>query len=460
MKKQKLQSMIPVHTPNLEEIFDTHRDADKARVILQHLFHVRQMMKDNENYAGGLDRKDRWCPLLASNLKKLVRDYHRIIKVLTDNRIIEFRANEDGGKSYFPGLYSMVYRPVFPEHLLVKDFTRYRMEHITTPGVINAVRRYYNLRYEKQRARLLRSTPWYRSCLEFMDRLQLDVTRDEVLQLDVKNPEITAWKTEQFNSGMSRFVTRDDYGGRIHSYVANLPKKLRPFLRLDSQNDPLVLIDVKCSQLYMLGALFYYKGLVELIPEFRPIASKLSQLSTSPNIRLFFDDCRRGTFYDDLIKITGLEKKPLKELLFGHVLYSAPFGHKDNEITARTRRDARHLFGSKYKDVLHNLDTLKKTKKSTLPFVYDATKIIGKNGRTYGKMYSTPNMMATRLETSILLERITRNCVNIGIETCTIHDAWILKEKDLGAFKDVFYDVFKTLGIQSPELDVEHLNRA
>lgn len=459
MKKQKLNSMVPIHTPNLDEIFDTKRDADKARVILQHLFHVRQMMKENDNYAGGLDRKDRWCPLLASNLKKLVRDYHRIIKVLTDNRIIEFRTNDDGGKSYYPGLYSMVYRPVFPEYLLVEDAIRYRKESITTPGVINAVGRYYNLRYEKQRARLLRSTPWYRSCLEFMDRLRLDVTTDEIHLLDVKNPDITAWKAEQFNCGMRRFITRDEYGGRIHSYVTNLPKKLRPFLRLDGEDDQLVLIDVKCSQPYMMALLYNY-GMVELIPEFRPVASKLSQLSNSANVKLFFDECRRGIFYDELMKITGLEKKPLKELLFAHVFFAAPYGHKGDEELARIRRGARHLFGSKFKDVLHILDDLKRTKKSTLPFVYDATKVMSKDGKIYGKMYTTPNIMAQRLETSLLLDRITRTCVDKGIETCTIHDAWILKQKDLDAFKQVYYSMFNTLGIPPPELDVEYLNRA
>jgi len=452
--------MVPIHSPGLDELFETTRDADKARVILQHLFHMRQVMKENQNFAGGLDRNERWCPLLASNLKKLVRDYNRILKILVDSNIIEYKTNNTGGKSYYPNKYSMIYRPVFSKRLLLQDSIRYRKEDITTPGVIKSVGRYYHQRYDKQVARLLRSTPWYQSCLEFMDRLELDITEEEIHQLDVKNADFTSIQAAQFNSGILKFVTRDEYGYRIHSHVTNLSKKLRPFLHLKDCNDQLVLVDVKCSQPYMLAALCRYPELIELIPEFRPVASKLRQLSGSTNIRLFFEECRRGVFYDELMKITGLKKKPLKELLFGHIFFASLFGHKNNEDLARERRGARHLFSSKFKDILQILDDLKRTKRSTLPFVYDVTKTIGKNGRTYGKLYCTANLMTNRLETSLLLDRITRTCVNIGIETCTIHDAWILKEQDLKAFKAVFHAVFDKLGLPAPKLDMEYLNRA
>lgn len=452
--------MIPAHAPKLEGIFETVRDADKARVILQHMFHVRQLMKDNENFAGGLDRHDRWCPLLASNLKQLVRDYSRIINILVDNDVIEYQVNEEGGKSYFPSRYSMIYRPKFPDHMLLPEATRYRKEVILTPGVIRSVGRYYEQRYKKQVAQLLRSTSWYKPCLQFMDRLYIDVTTDEIHQLGMDKPDITSYQAELFNSGLFRFVTRDEYGHRIHSHITNLSKKLRPFLCLKDSDEPLVLVDIKCAQPYIISALFYHPGLIELVPEFRPVASVFSQYKTSPNIRLFFEECRQGILYNDLMSVTGLDKNELKKLLFGHVFYASNFRYLDDEELGGTRLNARNIFSTKYRQVLRNLDSLKKTKASTLPFVANATKKLGKDGRMYGKMYATPNMMAQRLETAIILERITRSCVNSGIENCTIHDAWILKQKDLEDFKRVFHEEFGRLGIDPPTLDVELLNRA
>lgn len=452
--------MIPAHTPKLEEIFETVRDADKARVILQHMFHVRQMMKDNENFAGGLDRQDRWCPLLASNLKQLVRDYSRIIKILVDNDVIEYQVNEEGGKSYFPSRYSMIYRPKFPEHMLHPEATRYRKEVILTPGVIKSVGRYYEQRYKKQVAQLLQSTSWYKPCLKFIDRLHINITTDEIHHLGIEKPEITSYQAEYFNSGLFKFVTRDEYGHRIHSHVTNLSKKLRPFLRLKDSDDQLVLVDIKCAQPYIIAALFYHPGLIELIPEFRPVAPVFSQYKTSPSIRLFFEECRKGILYNDLMNVTGLDKNELKKLLFMHVFYASTFRYVDDEELGGTRLNARNMFSTKFRQVLRNLDKLKKTKSSTLPFVINATRKLGKDGRSYGKMYATPNMMAQRLETAVIIERITRSCVNSGIENCTIHDAWILKQKDLDAFKNVFYQEFDRLGIEPPTLDVGLLNRA
>lgn len=459
MEKQKLQSMVPIHAPDLNKLFDSDRDADKARVILQHLFHVRLMMKKNTKYAGGLNREERWCPMLASNLESLVRDYSRIMKVLVEKRIIEYRKNEKGTASYYPGKYSKVYRPVFPEFVSHGNGPKYRRESITTPGVIRAVGRYYSKRYERQVGRVLSTTPWYKSCLNFMDRLWIDIEQEGFDNFDPEDRDRRMIQVEEFNTGIRKHVSRGEYGRRIYSHVANLPRDLRPYLRLSDESEPLVLLDVKSSQPYFMSALFRYPGLLYLIPEFEPVGNVISQCQHSMSTRMFFEDCKNGVFYDKLMVATGLEKKPLKDLLFGHVFYATSYKHRDDEDLGRTRMGARHLFGMSYRDPLHVLDRLKETKRLTLPFVYDHTETIGKGGRVYGKMYATPNMMTARLESCVLLDLVTKTCVEEGIETCTLHDAWILKASDVERFKEIFSNVLNRIGIPCPKLNEEALNR-
>lgn len=456
MRKERLQAMIPVHTPDLESLYGSKRDADKARVLLQHLFYVYRAMKQNSSFAPGLNRDDRWCPINSKNLKAMVWDHQRIRDVLIENEVIEYKKSENGGASYYPGLYSMLYRVKFPDELLMSNGSLYRREYITSKVIIKAVERYYFQQYDRQRRRLLNSTPWYKPCLEFMDRLRIQIDQDELIQKD----EDRIATVEQFNDGLSRYVTRDEYGRRIHSYVSHLPKDLRPYLKLDGEDEKLVLVDVKNSQAYFLAVMFRYPGILHLIPEFEQVSNVISDYRGSSSIRMFYDHSRSGALYDNLMTATNMSRKEFKKMLFGHVFFAAPYHHRDDEDLARERRYARNLFGMQYRDALELLDKLKLTTKKTLPLVYDMTRRKGKKGKFYSKMYATPNMMAQRLETKILLDLVTRSLLEEGIDVCTLHDAWILREQDLEAFKTVFQIVFDRLGLDAPTLDEEVLEPA
>ncbi len=65
-------------------------------------------------------------------------------------------------------------------------------------------------------------------------------------------------------------------------------------------------------------------------------------------------------------------------------------------------------------------------------------------------MFVVPNLIAQRLEVALLLNSVTYDCSLSGIETATIHDAWVLRKNDQVAFMDRFNAAFRRLGIAPP----------
>ncbi len=259
---------------------------------------------------------------------------------------------------------------------------------------------------------------------------------------------------DMFNSKVGRFISQDDFAGRIHHHLGVLDKELRPYLRIESSNEAFWIVDVKSCQPYLLAALLYHPRLIELIPEFRPVLHKIKKLHDRPDVRLFFEDCASGTFYSKWIEVTKLAKEKAKKKLFRHVFYSSASNqHRDSKVRLERLR-FRNLFEFMYRSVYTILTALKRTQSTTLPFVKEVTSRNGDRGR----MYVTPNMMAQRLETSILLNRITKRCNIEGVITATIHDAWILRESDLGKFSQIFNQVFEDLNISPPQLSYEQFN--
>jgi hypothetical protein len=442
-EKDKLKCMVPINAPELDNLFKNKREADKARAILQHMFFILMRMKRNENFAPGVDRSTRYVPVSASNLKQIVRNYSSVIQQLIDHNIIEYKVNEDGNKSYLPGKYTMLYR-ITKDVLISTTKQKYRVEYITHSSVIGAIRRYYIRRYDRQLNTAIYKDPWLASSADFIDQIYLDITKEQIEQLESDGDidiDFLLGFEGKFNNKISRFFVRDTFGNRLHTHVSNTPSLLRPYLRLKDSEDTLVMIDVKAAQPYLMSLIFYHNHLINLVEEFKPILPILQKHKNSPSVRLFLQDCTSGILYKGLMDISGLTKPELKTLLFNHVFYSSLFTYKSDLKIGPERLKTQELFSSKYRDVFKLLKELKRTPKSTLPSVNELS-----------KSYSLPCIIAQRLESTIFLDGITRQCAEQDIPVATIHDAWILKRSDQNRFMEVFYDEFKLLAVNPPQV--------
>jgi hypothetical protein len=448
--KHTIRVMIPVGTPDLDSLFPNPRWADEARALYHHLFRIKQIMRTNENFAPGLDRESGYVPVLAEELKEglnMSNRYNIIRDCLKELGAIEIRPE------YMPGMYSMKYRVKF-RGLKNKGDQEVQGGDHHPPQSCGQHACVLFKNYEEKRHEFLAQCPWYKPNLELIESMYLHETAmDHALQQGDRADNLIG-TIDMFNSRVGRFISQDDFAGRIHHHLGVLDKELRPYLRIESSNEPMIIVDVKSAQPYLLAALLYHPRLIELIPEFRPVLNKITGLHDRPDVRLFFEDCASGTFYDKWIEVTKMGKEKAKKKLFRHVFYSSASNqHRDSKVRLERLR-FRNLFEVMYRSVYTILTALKRTQSTTLPFVKEVTSRNGDRGR----MYVTPNMMAQRLETSILLNRITKRCNNEGVITATIHDAWILRESDLGKFSQIFNQVFEDLNISPPQLSYERFN--
>jgi hypothetical protein len=326
---------------------------------------------------------------------------------------------------------------------------KYRREKITTDGVIRTVGKYYGERYERHQKKVLKRTPWLEQGIQFINELTLELPSDPFSAIE-KYTDKTDKRALDFINGRGWFLTQDHYAGRFYSQITSLPKILRPYLR-HSSGDKLILLDIKACQPFLLSALFHKPQLINLIPEFTELYPRIALHSNSPSTKQFYRHCSNGEFYSHLMKAGDLEKEELKDLLFAHVIYASLYKYVDEPKTGLERWHAQRLFWTSYLDPFRTLLSLKRTKRATIPRV-DAYLL--EEDSDY-HLYSTPNLMATSIEVEILLNRITKQCLDKGIGLTTIHDAWLLKEKDLNEFLEIYHRAFQDLGINSPKYETD-----
>lgn len=457
MKKTVFKVMIPKNAPDLNEVFGSIRKADEARLILQHLFKVRLMLKQHKNLAPGISRESGWCPVRSVTLKSMIGDgYKKTIDQLIALGVIELQMNPiTGRKNYAPKLFSLKYRVLLGVGTS-NDPRKYRVEQITNPHVVKKISYFYQAQYRNQLKEFKEKSPWYLPNLNFIEGLYFEDSVFDFANSQGDKSDYYLGVINEFNNGTGKFIVQDNFSGRIHTHICAIPKLLRPYLRHQNFEGPLLITDVKSAQPFLISALLYHPNLIEqLIPEFIPVIDKLTPFQSKPDVWLFYEDCASGNFYPKWMKLTGLSKEEAKTNLFKHVFYSSASNHNQNINIREERLKMRLAFSTMYPNVYKALVSLKRIRRKVLPFVYELTK----KGKKEGRMYVVPNMMAQRLEVAILLNYITRKCNEEGILCCTIHDAWILEgtESNLAKFNLVFADTFQKLNIKAPQLATELL---
>jgi hypothetical protein len=448
--KLKLSCMIPIHAPILESIYENKRDADKARVILHYLFHTRQRMKDNPNFASGLNRYERWCPVYSTNLKAMIHDYKRILDILLHESIIEFKHNSEGNPSFFPNKYTILYRIDFPMHLLHPDTKRYRKEEITTPSVIRSVKKHFEKGFEMNFRKVCTQYPWLKRSVGFIKKLQLKPLLKENTNGNIEFLEMTS---NQFNNGLYRHISIDDYAGRVFTHLSNLPKVLRKHLEIEGSLDPLVIVDVKNAQPYLIALVLNYPHLIQYTPELSELYPVLEKFSKYDDVKHFFRTCATGRVYDDIAIGGQISRDEVKTMMLKHVLFCSKSELKGDLEESIKRKRFQNTFKSLYPNVFEALTELKSLKKKNFKFIEKLEALREQKL----KAYAIPSLLGMRLEVAFFIKVVAKNCDDSQLEIATIHDAFILRKADLNRFILSFNSVFELLNVPGPTLDIQQL---
>jgi len=469
--KQPIRVLIPKNCERLEDLFSTLHEQDGARIILYHIHLQYRKLLQDDSYAPALDREERFAPVLASSLQKLAGNkYNAVVEVLLEHQIIERRT------SYRTGKYSMKYRI----HKRLWNTTRkerFRMETIIHKAVIKATNDHYKAHdtYRIQKSKLLKYDPIYHELTCSSEKYIIDIPR---MQQDMKNGIIpqddeAICYAYNFNLGFTKWTKVDDFGHRLHLDINGLhKKKLRPYLVLKQPpKTKLLIADIKNSQPYFIGAMLTNSSLLELIPEFLPVRYRFEKFSQETGTKIFFNHCQQGLFMQHWLVSNGLipdlETKPSSKLkgrekkkMFRSIFYCGPNNHhKPGSKLHKERKDMELKFNIQYRSVLDALKYLKRVRKNELPFLEKLTR----KGKKSGRMFTLPSCAAQRIESEVVLLRLTKRFYErvraTGSKTLavSIHDAVIFEEQHHQIFMDTFKEVFQELDIKAPELDIQPL---
>lgn len=469
--KQPIRVLIPKNCEPLEDLFSTLHEQDGARIILYHIHLQYRKLLQDDSYAPALDREERFAPVLASSLQKLAGNkYKTIVEVLLEHQIIERRT------SYRTGKYSMKYR-IHKRLWNTIRKERFRMETITHKAVIKATSDHYKAHdtYRIQKSKLLKYDPIYHELTCSSEKYIIDIPR---MQQDMKNGIIpqddeAICYAYNFNLGFTKWTKRDDFGHRLHLDINGLDKKkLRPYLVQKQQpKTKLLIADIKNSQPYFIGVMLTNSSLLELIPEFLPVKYRFEKFSQETGTKTFFNHCQQGLFMQHWLVSNGLipdlETKPSSKLkgreknkMFRSIFYCGPNNHhKTGSKLHKERKNMELKFNIQYRSVLDALKYLKRVRKKNLPFLEQLTR----KGKKFGRMFTLPSCAAQRIESEIVLLRLTKRFYErvraTGSNTLavSIHDAVIYEEQHHQIFMDTFNEVFQELGIKSPKLDIQPL---
>lgn len=191
-----------------------------------------------------------YVPLSSQLLKERITNYQHYLRYLVEGGVLEC------DNQFFPGRKSKAYR--FTEGYRVRT----RVETLTSPILTKPDK----VQQEKRN----RALELYHHLIRHFEGLQIDVARaqsyiDQRYEEEVKSPDPHIRQNAascygSYQNMIYKLVNKtemfsvDQKGHRFHSPLTNLKSALRQFLNYNGQ--PLVAIDLSCSQPYLASVLF------------------------------------------------------------------------------------------------------------------------------------------------------------------------------------------------------------
>ena len=222
-------------------------------------------------------------------------------------------------------------------------------------------------------------------------------------------------------------------------------------------------VDIKNAQPFILASILIKPQLIRTIaPEFSILIPILEEYSHFTDVKAFHLDCQQGRIYEyfmdsirnsikDSTKITDKEIRNIaKKKLIGF-LYSNMKGHGNNSTKNYSKKRFKSEFNSLYPNVLKAIQEIKTI---TIP---EINQFYTKNKKQVGTKTNLP-CLCQRVESRILLGMIAPKLFKQGTWPLTsIHDSFIVREKDATLVEAVIVKTFEGLGLKPPMVKIELL---
>ena len=236
-----------------------------------------------------------------------------------------------------------------------------------------------------------------------MDEIIAEIYPEDVIHCDIKRESI------KFNINLIQkglfYLAKSEKTGRIFTNVSNLTKGMRPYLTLDGQN--VAEIDIKSSQPLLLHTLYKDK--------------------TCNEAKTYKFLVESGEFYNFLNRNL---KKPTEKRKLKKRLYLFLFGKRNvegrypNQAIALDR-----IFKECFPILSQIIEDKKKINHADLPIALQ------------------------KLESSIVVDKIARECYQENIPIVTIHDSFLSLPQFLSRIKDKVIKSFQEMFNLTPALE-------
>jgi hypothetical protein len=485
----KKRVMIPIGVPDLDQTFkgtEFNPDVVRAVIGLISLQWRRKRKRLKEIHGANVKRTTIPEIEIRSAILQILggKHYTRYMNKLYELGWVTVRTKPGNTKpSYWGGVSAAKYK--FTEAVLMKpgELRKFRLEFVTdikVLGQIDKVRIATNKFIDEKRAEKIvddvTQLIWTNS-----DKIRVDLSAIESMKIKKgTKPGISMEQRnellcigEAINEGTIRYYKVDSFGRRVHHLLTNTNKLIRPALYFDGYADtPTSICDFKNSQAYLCSLLLMKPQLcLEMVPEFAPLENVIRGIEKSPDIITFNYVCSTGELYKQWALANGIiqrkvkkmsdEKKAIAKKLFMRFINAAPgpdgWGVNKRKLKFKTDMAFRSCYSSTY----HAICAIKSVPQNLLPFMqqhYDKRRAKDKaRGKEERGSYAYLNLPAIlqRLESEIL-RRISRRLVEAGITLfLTVHDSWLLLERDAEKATQIIKTYFKELGVQPPEIAQE-----
>ena len=260
----------------------------------------------------------------------------------------------------------------------------------------------------------------------------------------------------------------DGFGFRFHAYHTRLKKHLRKYLYFEGyENKPLVEIDFRSSQPFLFANI-NANIIRELVPECKeaiPIFEKHEQEKHSrKNLKEFRELCQQAKIYtffqqkfkDDFDLV--IDKQQAKEVFCRGFFCNYSKTKASMKNVNRIIRDGFPLYPKDFTAL--SVWVIRKY----FPAIYGInSELKGLNwqnllpGLKKYKRYANNCLLAQRIESAIILKRISKDLIDKEILFVTIHDSFIIPKNQEWEVKRIIKENFRRLGVKAPKLQVKCL---
>jgi hypothetical protein len=472
-----VKAMVPVNYPDLDSlIYPKNNSADHIRALANQIriARFRMMRTDPENRPWYFE--EGWVPLHSTLLSQVLsKGYKKRLRFAIQEGLIEERS------SYIAGKQSKLYRIPAQYLNLSEPGKRYRYEVIQSHKVLKGIWTAHAQLRTKIDERLRSIHPVYVQLRYMTNTVKYDVNSAEAFLYnttnDSLNPEtcdFLLWQMEQHNEGVWEYVKVDDFGYRFHSNHTGIWNELRSYLIFDGVvGEPIVAADVRNSQAFFAAASICCPQIYDtILPEFNIFKPLAMRLQYKPDAIKFYNSCVAGNFYEEWLNLVWpmythtpvnipAVRAKAKEELFETIFFGATATYgKRQEFRAR-KNALKDAFRWKYPSVWEFFCKVKYAGKEDLPFMDKF--YFNKKGKYVGNRASYKNLscMMQRFESRMILQNVSYLFTksNPAVTFITIHDSFVLPERDMQELKLQFDKSFAMYGIAAPTLKIDRLLR-